>query len=153
MNFPTSRLRLSQRSPMRWLWAPVWLSLQACTHSAEPPTEPTAALWGSQWTLQAIGNQPVIAASKAALYFWEEGRIAGNGSCNRFFGTATMAPDRSIAFGPIGATKMACPGEAMAQESRYLGALQKAQRYERQGDTLLIHAEGMDQPLRFTLAK
>jgi heat shock protein HslJ len=45
-------------------------------------------------------------------------------------------------------TKMACIGGASEQESRYLGALQKAQRYEVQGDTLLIHAQGMDQPLR-----
>lgn len=137
---------------MRWLTVPLWLGLQACTNAA-PPAEPATPLWGSQWHLQAIGEQPVMASSKAALYFWEEGRIAGNGSCNRFFGSATMAPDHSITFGPIGTTKMACPGGAMAQESLYLGALQKAQRYERQGDTLLIHVQGMEKPLRFVRAR
>ena len=36
------------------------------------------------------------------------------------------------------------------QEMRYLGALQKAQRYEVKDGSLLIHVEGMDQPLRFS---
>jgi heat shock protein HslJ len=49
----------------------------------------------------------------------------------------------------MGSTKMACMGPANGQETRYLAALQKAERYEVQGRTLLIHVQGMNQPLRF----
>ncbi len=38
----------------------------------------------------------------------------------------------------------------MTQESRYLEALQNADRYVIQGSTLLIYAKGMNQPVRFT---
>ena len=129
----------------------IGLAQQACTHSAVDASTP-APLWDTEWRLESMNGHPVMAGSTATLGFYDVGQAGGNASCNRFFSTL-KTENGQMQFGPIGATKMACPGEAMAQESRYLGALQKAQRYERQGDTLLIHAEGMDQPLRFTLAK
>ena len=89
-----------------------------------------------------------MADSEATLAFPELGKVAGNGSCNRFFGGATVEADR-IHIEPLAGTKMACMPSAMAQETRYLTALQAAQRFERQGNTLVIHAEGADQPLRF----
>src|SRR5438445_10987684 len=45
-------------------------------------------LTGTQWTLEEIGGKPVIEHSKATLAFLEEGRVSGNGSCNRFIGPA-----------------------------------------------------------------
>jgi heat shock protein HslJ len=121
-------------------------SLGACAGTA--PAASPEPLWGSEWQLQAIGAQPTLPQSAATLAFPQTGQVAGHGSCNRFFGSVEVERDR-IRFSPLGSTKMACPGGASEQESRYLGALQKAQRYEVQGDTLLIHAQGMDQPLRF----
>ena len=140
------------RRPSLWLTAPIWLGLQACANSAAPAAEPVAPLWGTQWQLQALGAQPVMARSKASLEFPEIGRVAGHGSCNRFSGSVTVTGDK-LTFGNMASTKMACLGEAMSQERNYLSALQKATRYELQGDTLLIHAAGLEQPLRFSLAK
>jgi heat shock protein HslJ len=40
----------------------------------------------------------------------------------------------------------------MGQERSYMAALQKAQRYEQQGNILLIHTSDMAQPLRFSRA-
>jgi heat shock protein HslJ len=119
-------------------------SLGAC---AAPPPAPEP-LWGSEWQLQSIAGQAALPQPAATLAFPQPGQVAGQGSCNRFFGSVEIERDR-LRFGPLGSTKMACPGGASEQESRYLGALQKAQRYEVQGDTLLIHAQGMDQPVRF----
>lgn len=124
-------------------------ALGACagtpTHSqgAAPPP-----LWGSEWRLQDIGGQAVLPQPAATLAFPQTGQVAGHGSCNRFFGPVEIDRD-GVKFGPLASTKMACIGGAGEQESRYLGALQKAQRYEVKGDTLLIHTQGMDQPLRF----
>ena len=120
------------------------LSACAATPAASPP-----ALWGSQWQLQQIGADAVLPQPVATLAFPQAGQAAGHGACNRFFGSVTVEGEQ-LRFGPLGATKMACMGGVGEQESRYLAALQQAQRHEVQGDTLLIHTQGMDQPLRFT---
>lgn len=119
-------------------------TLGAC---AAPPPAPEP-LWGSEWRLQSIAGQAALPQPAATLLFPQPGQAVGHGSCNRFSGAVEIDRDR-LKFGPLMSTKMACPGGGSEQESRYLGALQKAQRYEVQGDTLLIHAQGMDQPLRF----
>ena len=145
-------LRSLSRRPTLWLAAPIWLGLQACANSAAPSPEAAKPLWGTEWQLQAIGTQPVMAKSLASLAFPEVGRAAGHGSCNRFSGAVAVKGDH-LSFGNMVSTKLACMGEAMTQERDYLGALQKATRFERQGDTLLIHAQGLEQPLRFSLLR
>ncbi|MEX1167022.1 MAG: META domain-containing protein [Hydrogenophaga sp.] len=153
MNHPVHSLSASLRRPMLWLIAPLMLGLQACANPAAPAAEPTTAtLWGTQWTLVSMGAQAVMPTPQATLQFAAPDRVSGNGSCNRFSGAVTVNQDR-IQFGNLASTKIACMGGAMAQESAYLGALGKAQRFERRGDTLLIHVDGMAQPMRFTIAK
>ena len=119
------------------------LSLAAC---AGQPAAPS--LTGTEWRLEALGDSAVMERSQATLTFPEAGRVAGNGSCNRFFGSVRITQGH-IGFDQMGSTKMACMGPANEQEARYLAALQKAERYELQGRTLLIHVNGMAQPLRF----
>jgi heat shock protein HslJ len=147
----TRLLRAFTHRPVLWLTAPIWLGLQACANSAAPASEPARPLWGTQWQLQALGAQPVMERSKASLQFPEVGRVAGHGSCNRFSGSVSVTGDQ-LTFGNMASTKMACMGGAMAQERDYLAALQKAKRYEQQGDTLLIYTQGMALPLRFVRA-
>jgi len=120
-------------------------TLGAC--AAPAPAATPEPLWGSEWRLQSIAGQAALPQPAATLVFPQPGQAVGHGSCNRFSGVVEIDRDR-LKFGPLMSTKMACIGGASEQESRYLGALQKAQRYEVQGDTLLIHAQGMDQPLR-----
>ena len=127
---------------------PLIAALAGCAAGGTAPFTPVP-LWGSEWRLQELGGQVAMAQPAATLAFPQPGQVAGHGSCNRFFGTVEIDRDR-IRFGPIGATKMACMGGASQQEMRYLGALQKAQRYEVKDGSLLIHVEGMDQPLRFS---
>ena len=45
---------------------------------------------------------------------------------------------------------MACAEAVMNQETRYLKALQDAERFAFQGPCLLIYAKGIEKPLRFT---
>jgi len=106
-------------------------------------------LWGTSWLLEDIGGAGVIDYAQATLEFPEAGKVAGRGSCNRFFGRVQVT-GRSIAVGPLGTTRMACAEAVMNQETKYLKALQNAERYEFDGAFLLVHAKGMERPLRFT---
>ena len=135
-------------SRFRWFHGlPLIAALVGCAAAGTAPSTPVP-LWGSEWRLLDLGGQAAMAQPAATLAFPQPGQAAGHGSCNRFFGTVEIHRDR-IRFGPLAATKMACMGGASQQEVRYLGALQKAQRYEVKDGSLLIHVEGMDQPLRF----
>lgn len=131
------------------LAAPVLMLATAC---AMPDAPATAPLVGSEWRLEDLGGTAVLDRVEATLGFPEAGRVAGNGSCNRFFGSYTLMSDR-IAIGQMGATRMACAGPVGEQEARYLAALEKAERVEVQGRTMRVHVKGMEKPLRYTRTK
>ncbi len=105
-------------------------------------------LSGSEWQLEDLGG---VAADhgNATLTFPEAGKVAGNGSCNRFFGSTEINGD-AIKLGAMGSTRMACAEAIMNQEARYLEALQAAERFEWKDPYLLIYSKGSDKPLRFT---
>jgi heat shock protein HslJ len=113
------------------------------------PGGPPDQLWGTSWLLEDIGGAGVIDYAQATLEFPEAGKVADRGSCNRFFGSVQVT-GRSIAVGPLGTTRMAGAEAVMNQETKYLKALQSAERYELDGAFLLVHAKGMERPLRFT---
>jgi heat shock protein HslJ len=121
------------------------------TTPAAPAVQPgpTLNLVGSEWLLEDLGGSGVLDRVQATLAFPESGKVAGKGSCNRFFGTANISGD-SLTLSKMGATLMACVGPGMEQEGRYLKALAAAQRFSLAGDTLLIYTAGSNQPLRFT---
>lgn len=132
-----------------WFAAPVLLALTACALPGAPAAAP---LVGSEWRLEDMGGRGVLDRVQATLAFPEAGRVAGNSSCNRFFGSYTLMQDR-IALSQLGGTRMACAPAVDEQETRYLDALQKAQRLEVQGTTMLMHVQGLDKPLRFLRTK
>jgi heat shock protein HslJ len=106
-------------------------------------------LSGSEWLLEDLGGSRMLDQIQATLTFPEEGKVAGNGSCNRFFGAVEIHGE-SIKFGPLGSTRMACAAAAMNQETNYLKALQAAERFEWKDPYLLIYCKDFEKPLRFT---
>ena len=135
----------------------VVLCTAGCPSGDKKPTKAAVSaapfsLVGTEWMLADLAGTPVIANSKASLAFPEAGRVAGNGSCNRFTGSVTISGD-SLKFGALASTRMACmDGGVSAQEEAYLKALGAAIRYEYRDPDLLIYATGYDKPLRFTRA-
>lgn len=97
--------------------------------SPEPNVD-SAALADSQWQLDSlIVNGQVVTFTPATLptiVFDSEGKIAGRGGCNSYFGDYTLNGGE-ISFGAIGATKMAC-AEGMDQETQYFAALEAAKQ-------------------------
>jgi uncharacterized lipoprotein YbaY len=108
----------------------------------------TDVLEGTAWRLDDLGGAGVLDKIEATLEFAEGGKIAGQGSCNRFFGTS-VASGTSIKIGPVGATLMACDEAAMNQEQRYFEALNSAERFTLEGSILQIFYKGSEKPLRF----
>ena len=135
-------------SRISWFAVPLLL-LTACALPGAPGAAP---LVGSEWRLKDLGGRGVLDRVQATLAFPEAGRVAGNSSCNRFFGSYTLMQDR-IALGQLAGTRMACAPAVDEQETRYLDALQKAQRLEVQGTTMLMHVQGLEKPLRFVRTK
>ena len=91
----------------------------------------------------------MIDGIQATLAFPEAGKVAGKGSCNRFFGSAEIS-GLTIRLGPLASSRMACPEAVMNQEGKYLDALQKAERFEWKDPYLLIYCKDFEKPLRFT---
>jgi heat shock protein HslJ len=119
-----------------------------CAHeSAAPPP-----LWGTAWRLEDLGGAGVLDRAEATLEFPEPGRVAGSGSCNRFFGGVKIDAD-TIALSQIGSTRMACAEAVSRQEMIYFKALGSAERYTLDGSVLRIFFKDSDKPLRFIRTK
>lgn len=149
MTSPTGPFRPWRRRALLYLAAPLLLGLIGCAVPSAPAAEP---LWGTEWRLQSLNGRAVLAGAPATLAFPEAGRVGGNGSCNRFFNSASLDGDRLL-IDQLGSTQMACQRDAMGQENRYLAALHKVWRMERLGDTMTLHLQGAGPPLRFVRVK
>lgn len=131
------------------------LSAACAQRAAAPPQTPTPVmptLTGSEWLLEDLNGAGVVDRVQATLQFSEAGRVTGSASCNRLFGTVEIQ-GASLRFGPLGTTRRACPEAVMNQETKYLRALESAERFEFQGPYLLIFSKGLEKPLRFTRFK
>lgn len=115
---------------------------------SKPAPNANVTLLGSQWNLVDLVGSGVIDHSTATLTFPEAGKIAGNDSCNNFFGNVEISGD-AIKLTPLGATRMACSEAVMNQETKYVEALHAAERFEWKDPYLLVYCKGYEKPLRF----
>lgn len=88
-------------------------TLNGCGGAILPPE----TLAGSNWTFVSIGGVAVAADRPTSLQF-DGTRLSGSAGCNRFSG-GYSAVDGTLTAGPLMATKMACPGAGMTQESAF----------------------------------
>jgi heat shock protein HslJ len=131
---------------------PTRVDLRLVRAGGVPDDATSVGLSGTTWLLEDLGGAGVLDRVEATLEFPETGKVAGKGSCNRFFGSVEIS-GASISFGPLGSTRMACVEAVMNQEAKYFEALQGAERFRVDGTTLLIYAKGLDHPLRFIRTK
>jgi heat shock protein HslJ len=109
----------------------------ACASMGPPAL--SSDLAGTRWAVQSIDGQPTQARTPS-VQFAAEDRISGTAGCNRFFGVYE-ASQGAIDVRALGRTEMACDAPVMTQEEAFLGVLDKAERYEREGDRLVITAQ------------
>ncbi len=118
---------------------PIELSSANPTPAAAPAS---ASLAGREWALESLAGEAIPAATggRPITITFADGRVSGSGGCNRFSGTYTLTGD-ALQFGPLAATKMACP--AMELEGRVFAALQAVRRWKVVAGSLeLLDASG-----------
>ncbi len=109
---------------------------------AAPPSPDAAApsLDGTRWVLvRGLAELPDGAEVDA---IFGDGRVAGQGPCNRYFADATVAGS-SLAIGPVGSTKMSCGPALDGAEQAYVAALGTVAAFAISGSALtLLDANG-----------
>ncbi|MEZ4987149.1 MAG: META domain-containing protein [Saprospiraceae bacterium] len=96
------------------------------------------------WVLEKMaGMDKLTTTNRPRLeLFPEEGRIAGNASCNEIFGQM-QADAQRLSFSKVGATKRFCRDLAQ-QEGLFLSQLEKVDAYTLKGLTLIFLSEGKE---------
>lgn len=105
-------------------------TMTACAPAADPAAPSTtpaptggAALAGDEWAVFEINGAGIVPNSTPTIKF-EEGRVFGAGSCNRFMGGYTVAADGlTLEMSQMASTMMACPDALMQQEGAFLKTL------------------------------
>lgn len=108
----------------------------------------------TDWILKSLGpvgaETPVIADSRVELRFACDDTFSGNSGCNSYSGRFSATDAGDITIGQTAMTEMACLDAAlMDQEARYIGALTRATRFEREDDNLRMYYDGDRQVLLF----
>lgn len=108
--------------------------------AAETPAD-AAAIAGS-WVAEEINGAPTADKVVSWLKLTDAGRAQGQGGCNSYTGTFKLE-NGTLTFGPLAATRRACPEAEMSQEQRFFAALGavKGARIE-DGKLLLVDLQG-----------
>ena len=100
------------------------------------------SLEGETWVADHLdtgsgASHPLPGTHLTAVF--DDGSLNGTAGCNTYFTSYVLDGD-SIGVGPIGSTRAFCsdPDGVMDQESAYFGLLERANRYERDGDQLTL---------------
>ncbi len=103
------------------------------------------------WILESIADVPTSYEAQSTLDFDTNADFHGSGGCNRYSGTYATT-GAILAMSAPAATRMLCPGAAMDQETRFFDALRRVERFDYEGDTLLLYSAGSEVPMRLRRA-
>ena len=99
-------------------------------------------LFDTKWSLKRIynnGKEEAVSTKAFIRFDKEKGSAGGNGSCNSFGSTATVNGNE-VSFKNIFSTKMYCE-QVQQIENKYLGKLQKANRFEIKEKELVLYQD------------
>lgn len=115
-----------------------------------PPVEPGAATAGSrsgvQWQLQSWridgADHPLVPDSQIEVSFDPSGKVAGNGSVNRFSGDFRFDQNGRLVWPASGfaVTRMAGPPGLMKQERTFLQTLRRMSDFRVEGSQLILES-------------
>jgi heat shock protein HslJ len=110
------------------------IGISGCASSMSTPVESDLA---GAWTVEYIGERPVIDNSPATIEFAGDGRVGGNACCNRFSGAYWLSGS-SLTFSKLVSTKKMCFPALMEQETRFLAALERVAKVQIQNGLLVL---------------
>lgn len=106
------------------------------------PVEPSNALFETVWIAQTIAGTAVLDATEISFSIAPDHRAGGNGGCNSYF-TEAKFEGKTLHFGPVAGTLMACDSKVMQQEHQFFAALAATASYDLNAETLtLLDADG-----------
>lgn len=105
----------------------------------------TSGIEGIRWYLTEVSSSPVspMAGDKQPHMMLdpEENQATGFAGCNHFFGSYEL-DGSSLTFGPLGATRMACPDLETGLETSVFEALENTREWKKaDGALLLLYGE------------
>jgi heat shock protein HslJ len=116
-------------------------ALAAC--GSLPRFKPVS-LVGTSWTATSYSAgetslRTPLEGSAITAEFGEDGTISGTAGCNSYSGPYEVSGE-AIEIGEVVSTLMACtePEGIMEQEQTFLGALKNAERFQHQGEILVL---------------
>jgi heat shock protein HslJ len=117
------------------------ISVSGCTAGPSgtdsTPMNKNQSLTGTAWWVEDIDNKGVIDMSHTTIEFTDDGEVAGDTGCNRYFGSVEIVA-MDVKFGPLAGTRKACGVALMDQESRFFQAMGDVRRWEI-AETGLLH--------------
>lgn len=99
--------------------------------------EPEVLLKGVEWVVEDINAGGIIDRSRVTIRFGDDGRVAGQASCNNFMGGYSLTK-KGLALTQMATTMMACPTALMDQEREFLVILGMVTQFELKPDGALI---------------
>jgi len=96
-----------------------------------------ASLTGVHWRLVSVGGDTIDNESGMFISIDVDGSVKGHGGCNGFFGSLEKT-ETGLKFGPLGATRMACPEPIMNRETDFLEALQETRKFVSDSDGMRL---------------
>jgi len=112
--------------------------LSACSAPVSDETD----LTGTRWILLTLNGHELLPDTGIVLEFESE-RLNGTAGCNRYGAQYTLSARDGIVVSEGSRTEMLCtePDGVMEQESEYIDAFWKVNRYQVQGTTLTLANE------------
>ena len=94
------------------------------------------------WVLKSFsdgmgGTIPVLDSAPITAKFANTGNLSGSAGCNQYVTSYTVT-GLSITVSPVSTTKMSCTPDVMAQETAYVGLLEKAGKFNLYGDSMSL---------------
>jgi heat shock protein HslJ len=116
--------------------------LVSCMKQATPPPgAETAGIEGIHWYLMAVDGAPVSPMANDRQPHMRldpaQKQATGFAGCNQFFGSYEL-DGSSLTFGPMGATRMACPDLETGLETSVFEALENTREWKMADGVLLL---------------
>lgn len=128
------------------------LATAAFGQGANAATDGASALFGSnEWLVVSLTTPagPIDLLSDEPVFFklHADGAMAGTAGCNQVSSLVTVGPEDAVSFGPVIATRMACPEPQMVQEFAVIEALERVTQYAVVGGSVVLTGGGYEMVL------